>query len=145
MRSLRLSLAEMFQVSQKSIVPRILLVAPLIVVVAGLLIWSNRDAATFGKLWNYFAWANQVLAAFALLAGTIYLVNIRRPAFITILPGLFITFVVTSYILWTSMGHGGPIGLGLELNYAYIIAGFVSLAVFAWAWMRAGAIDKLNK
>ena len=116
-----------------------------IVLLAGLLIWSNRDAATFGKLWNYFAWANQVLAAFALMAGTIYLVNIRRPAFITALPGLFITFVVTSYILWTSLGHDGPIGLGLELDYAYIIAGFVSLAVFAWAWVRAGSIEKLNE
>lgn len=145
MRSLRLSLAEMFHVSQKSIVPRLLLVAPLIVAVAGLLIWSNRDAASFNKLWNYFAWANQVLAAFALMAGTIYLVNIRRPAFITALPGMFITFVVTSYILWTSPEHSGPIGLGLELNYALIIAGFVSLAVFSWAWVRAGAIDKLNE
>ncbi len=141
MRSLRLSLAEMFHIDQKPFWSRIALVLPLIAAVTGLLIWSNADSGSFAKLWTYFAWSNQVIAAFALLAGSIYLFSLKRPAFITVLPGMFITFVVTSYILWISPEHGGPIGVGLKLEYAFIIAGFVSLAVFAWAKMRANSVN----
>ena len=135
MRSLRLSLAEIFHVNQKPIALRLLLVFPLIAATLGLLLWSNKDAAGFAKLWNYFAWSNQVIAVFALLAGSIYLFSLRRPAFITVVPGMFITFVVVTYILWN------PIGLGIDLVYAEIVAGFVSLATYAWAKVRAGEVD----
>ncbi|MBR2345513.1 MAG: carbon starvation protein A [Lentisphaeria bacterium] len=144
MRSLRLSLAEMFHVDQKPISKRLLMVLPLIVLTAGLLVWSNADQASFAKLWTYFAWSNQVIAVFALLAGSIYLFSLKRPAFITVMPGMFITFVVTSYILWISPAHGGPVGLGLDIEYAYIIAGFISLVVFAWAKLRGESIT-MNK
>ena len=141
MRSLRLSLAEMFHIGQKRIAIRLLLVFPLIAATAGLLIWSNADGASFQKLWTYFAWSNQVIAAFALLAGSIYLFALKRPAFITVLPGMFITFVVTTYILWISPDHGGPVGLGLDLSDAYMIAGFVSAILYAWAKIRSKDVD----
>lgn len=143
MRSLRLSLAEMFHINQKPVLPRLLIVLPLIAATAGLLIWSNADNGSFQKLWTYFAWSNQVLAAFALLASSIYLFALKRPAFITVLPGMFITFVVMTYILWISPEHGGPIGLGLELYDAYMIAGFLTVLLFAWAKIRADEV-KLN-
>ena len=50
MRSLRLSLAEMFNISQKPILPRILVILPLIAVTAGLLFWSNKDGGSFEYL-----------------------------------------------------------------------------------------------
>ena len=56
------------------------------------------------------------------------------------LPGVFITFVVTSYILWTSPAHGGPAGWGLDLDYAYLIAGFFALVLFAWAETRGRSL-----
>ena len=143
MRSLRLSLAEMFHIDQKPILPRLLIMIPLIAVTAGLLWWSNMDSGSFQKLWTYFAWSNQVIAAFALLAGSIYLFSIKRPAFITVIPGMFITFVVATYILWISPAHGGPVGLGLELSDAYMFAAFIALAAFAWARMRGSEV-KLN-
>lgn len=62
MRSLRLSLAEMAGIGQKSFKNRLLVCAPLIAVVVALLSWSNIDAKSFSHLWNYFAWGNQVLA-----------------------------------------------------------------------------------
>ncbi len=144
MRSLRLSLAEMFHFDQKSFLRRIVLVLPLIAATGALLIWSNADSGSFAKLWTYFAWSNQVIAAFALLAGAIYLFSLKRPAFIAVVPGMFITFIVTTYILWISPAHGGPLGVGLELEYAYIIAGFVAFALFAWAKMRANSVN-MNK
>ena len=65
-----------------------------------------------------------MIAVFALLAGSIYLFSIGRPAFITVIPGMFITFVVVTYIFWISPEHGGPVGLGLDLHHAYLFAGF---------------------
>ncbi|MBR2625200.1 MAG: carbon starvation protein A [Lentisphaeria bacterium] len=141
MRSLRLSIAEMFHLNQKPILPRLLVMLPLIAVTAVLLIWSNSDSGSFGKLWTYFAWSNQVIAVFALLAGSIYLFSLKRPAFITVLPGMFITFVVATYILWISPEHGGPVGLGLDLYDAYLIAGFLSVLLFAWAKVRGSEVD----
>ena len=136
MRSLRLSLAEMFKVDQKPIIKRLLIVFPLIIIVSGLLIWSNVDSKSFQMLWNYFAWSNQVMAVFTFLCGTVYLASREKPVVVTALPGMFITFVVTSYILWISPAHGGPLGFGLDLFDAYMIAGFVSVLLFTWAIMR---------
>ena len=138
MRSLRLSLAEIFKVGQQKIAPRILLCLPLIAIITGLLIWSNRDAKSFGVLWNYFAWGNQVLGATTLTAATVYLAKEGKCFLITMVPGMFITFVVTTYILWTSPAHGGPAGFGLDLQISYIISLLFSAAVSGYAIWRAG-------
>ena len=52
----------MFKLDQKSPIKRILAIIPLIAAVLGLLIWSNVNSSGFAILWNYFAWANQVIA-----------------------------------------------------------------------------------
>lgn len=144
MRSLRLSLAEIFHIDQRPVLPRLGVVLPLILLTAGLLIWSNFNSDSFQKLWTYFAWSNQVIAVFALLAGSIYLFSIGRPAFITVIPGMFITFVVVTYIFWISPEHGGPVGLGLDLHHAYLFAGFIAVMLFAWAKIRGDEV-KMNK
>ena len=77
-----------------------------------------------------------VMAVFTFIAGTVYLASRNKPSMVTALPGMFITFVVTSYILWISPEHGGPVGVGLELPYAYLAAGFTAIAVFVWAIMH---------
>ena len=137
MRSLRLSLAEIFKVGQQKIAPRILLCLPLIAIITGLLIWSNRDAKSFGVLWNYFAWGNQVLGATTLTAATVYLAKEGKCFLITMVPGMFITFVVTTYILWISPAHGGPVGIGLDLQISYVISLMLSAAISGYAIWRA--------
>ena len=136
MRSLRLSLAEMFHLSQKPIANRLLLCAPLIVIISAILYWSNKDAKSFNVLWNYFAWGNQVLAAFTLMAGTVWLYSLKKNFWITLLPGMFMTFVVLTFILWTAPDRGGPIGFGLPLTLSYEIAGAVSLLVTVAVLLR---------
>ena len=131
MRSLRLSFAEIFKISQKKIVPRILLVIPLIVVITGLLIWSNANAKSFNNLWNYFAWSNQVLAACTLFAATVWLRNNKKPWWIAALPAVFMTFIVVTYIFWISPEHGGPVGFGLDLKTAYYFGGAIALLCLA--------------
>ncbi|MBQ9502957.1 MAG: carbon starvation protein A [Lentisphaeria bacterium] len=142
MRSLRLSLAEMARIPQKKIANRIILCVPLIVIVALLLWWSNKSAATFNQLWNYFAWGNQVLAACTLAAGTIWLGVRGKSGWIAWLPGAFISFVVITYILWTSPAHRGPAGVGLELDYAYLLAGFFVVIITMMLYERIEILRK---
>jgi carbon starvation protein CstA len=136
MRSLRLSLAETFGIPQKKLSSRVLLCLPIILIVAALIWWSNISAKSFNQLWNYFAWGNQVLAACTLTAATEWLISRKRNALITIVPGVFMTFIVLCYILWISPAHGGPVGFGLELHVAQIVAGVLAVAVTALAIWR---------
>ena len=128
MRSLRLSLAEIFHIPQKKLATRVLLCLPVIAIVAVLIWWSVISAKTFNQLWNYFAWGNQVLAACTLTAATEWLIARKRFALITIIPGVFMTFIVLCFILWTSTKHGGPAGFGMELRTAQIVAGVLAVA-----------------
>lgn len=132
MRCVRLTVAEIFHISQTSVVNRLLVCLPLFLIVVVLLWWSNKSAATFGLLWNYFAWGNQVLAAIALLTGTVWLLRKGRSPLIALIPGLFMTFVVFTYIFWTSKAHGGPVGLGFPLHVAYGIAAGLTVILFGW-------------
>ena len=123
LRSLRLSLAERFSLSQVSLRDRFLLTLPLIILVSGLLWWSNTNATSFKWLWNYFAWGNQVLAVFTLFTVTVWLMRRKKNFLIALVPGAFMMFVVTSFILWTSPVHKLPWGFGLDLQLAYSLAG----------------------
>ena len=138
MRSLRLSLAEIFKVPQQKALTRVIFCLPLIAVITGLLVWSNRDAGSFAILWNYFAWGNQVLGAATLTAATVYLAKQGKCFLITMVPGLFITFVVATYILWISPAHGGPVGFGLDLQVAYIIGIIIASLTTGYAIWKAG-------
>lgn len=135
LRSLRLSLAEMLHCDQVRISRRLLITLPLVAVVALLLWWSNQNARTFNYLWNYFAWGNQVLAVFTLLAAAVWMKEQRLSPLPALLPGAFICFVVLTYILWVSP-PAGPLGLGLPLKYAYLYAGAFTLALTMMALIR---------
>ena len=139
LRSLRLSVAEMFHVGQTKFLNRILLILPMIVIISLLLTWSAKDAQSFGNIWSYFAWGNQVLGASTLTAATVYLAREGKCFLITLIPGMFITFVVTTYILWISPAHGGPVGCGLDLQVSYIRALVVSSAVSGYAIWKVKA------
>ena len=135
LRSCRLSLSEKLNIDQKSFLKRFLVCVPMIVIVALLLWWSNQDAKSFNMLWNYFAWANQVIAVCTLLAATIYLSKLQKPTAITLIPGLFMLFITTTYLL-SSKTLGAPLGLTIPLNISYIIAAAFACCVGVWAEMR---------
>ncbi len=136
MRSLRLSLAETLNLDQKNLRNRFVLCLPLIAIVILLLAWSNRDQQSFNHLWNYFAWGNQVLAASTLMAATAWLTAHKKLFLPAVVPGMFMTFIVVTYIAWISPEHKGPLGFGLPLGTAYVI-GVAAALVFAFlAWGR---------
>ncbi len=134
LRSLRLTLAEMLHFPQRRIAARILICIPLIAIISILLWWSNQSAETFNWLWKYFAWGNQILAASTLMVCTVWLMRRGNAPWLTLIPGAFMTFVVTSFILWTAPTHPGcPYGLNLPLNVAYAIGG--TFTFFACAFV----------
>lgn len=149
LRSLRLSLAEIFNIPQVKLMNRFLLTLPLIVIVSLLLWWSNSNAESFKCLWNYFAWGNQVLAVFTLYSASVWLMRQKKSCFITMLPGMFMMFIVTSFILWTSPVHKLPWGFGLDLQLAYSLAGnltvFTAMLVFFQGMKKRREDELLQK
>lgn len=129
LRSLRLIVAEIFSIEQTSIRRRLLITVPLGMVVISILWWSNRNAQSFSILWNYFAWANQLLATSTLMMCTTCFARKGRNYWVTLLPGIFMAFIVISFILWTDPSRGGPIGFGLDLYVSYVIAAVISIGI----------------
>jgi len=141
LRSARLSISEMFRIDQISIVKRIVTTFPLILIVAALLWWSNLSAKSFSNLWNYFAWGNQMLAATTLMAGTVWLLREGKKlaCCITLLPGMFMTSVIATFILWTPGTGGMPVGIvpgGLSLVLSVLVSSAVSLSFAVWVIRR---------
>jgi carbon starvation protein CstA len=136
LRSTRMALGEMLKIDQKPIANRLYLCGGMLLIVAALLWWSNQSAKTFGLLWNYFSWGNQVLAVTTLLAGAVYLLRNKKNCLIALVPGAFMLFIVLNYILWISPAHGGPVGFGLKLKTAYIAAAMLTAACCAVVYLH---------
>ena len=137
LRSTRLSLSEMLHINQKKFINRIMLCLPLIAIVSVLLYWSNMSKNSFAILWNYFAWGNQVLAASTLMAATVWLMARKKNPLIALLPGVFMTFIVLCYILWTSPAYKQAYGFGLEIGLARDLA-ILGSVVFGMYAMHCG-------
>ena len=119
-RSARLILADFMHLSQKKIANRLLLALPLFAISAALVF------VKFDILWRYFAWTNQTLATCFLWTATVWLLHRNRNYWIAFLPAVFMTVVVTSYILAAPEGFQLP-------HTPSLIAGFVlAFALAVW-------------
>ena len=130
LRSCRLMIAEAFHSNQKSIKNRLIITLPLFAAVIALSIWNFADRNNFNILWHWFAWSNQVIAAFTLWIVTIWLLKEGRykwGSLISALPASFMTAVTVTYLL------GEPnIALGkfISYNVAWIIGLSISVVGF---------------
>lgn len=122
-RSARLIIADFLKFDQKPIKNRILISLPLFVVGVSLTL------VKFEVIWKYMTWANQTLAVIVLWAVTVYLRRAGKWYIISLLPALFMTMVVTAYILMA------PIGFRLPYNVA-LIASSVVAAVMLFLFYR---------
>jgi len=118
LRSARLSLGDELAIDQRPVIKRVMTTLPFVVSVILLLLWSNRDARSFNNLWNYFAWGNQFLAVTTLLSASVWLMRQgkARWSWVTFVPALFMTTVITSFILWASADKGQPWGIIWKWN-----------------------------
>ena len=124
LRSARLIAADVLHIDQSKLMRRLMVSLPLFAIAFGLM------CIDFNILWRYFAWTNQLLAAFTLWAATVYLARHRRLYIVTLIPALFMTMVVVSYILVAP----SPEGFGLPeptALYAGAAADGICLLLFA--------------
>jgi len=124
LRSARLIAADVLHIDQSKLMRRLMVSLPLFAIAFGLM------CIDFNILWRYFAWTNQLLAAFTLWAATVYLARHRRLYIVTLITALFMTMVVVSYILVAP----SPEGFGLPeptALYAGAAADGICLLLFA--------------
>ena len=119
-RSARLIVADFLHLNQKKIFNRLLLALPLFAISAALVF------VDFDILWRYFAWTNQTLATCFLWTAAVWLLNHGRNYWIAFLPAVFMTVVVTSYIM------AAPEGFKLPLTPCIITGAVLATGLAIW-------------
>lgn len=120
-RSARLIISDSLKFNQKKIINRLYVTLPLFAV--GFIL-TQID---FSIIWRYMAWSNQTLATIVLWAITVYLALNKKFFWLTLIPALFMTAVVTAYLAVAPEGFGLNISAG---QIAGIIISFIMLISF---------------
>ena len=98
-----------------------------------ILYYAKTNSEGFATVWRYFGFANQLVAVFALLMVSTYLKGNGKNYFISLLPGMFYTFIVSSYIFHDpKLGLNFDGRLGLEGYTGSYLVGLVFAILFAW-------------
>ena len=121
-RTARLILAESFGLNQTSKRSRLLLSLPVFAVGIALLAWQIGNPSGFGTVWQYVAWGTQLMAAVTLWVCTVYLAREHKLYYLTLLPGLFMTMVVSDFFFVS------PTILSLPEVPSLIMAAVITLA-----------------
>ena len=111
-RSARLTIADFLNFKQGPVKNRLLISIPLFAV--GYML----TLINFAVIWRYFAWSNQTVATIVLWTITVYLAGEKKFYWLTLVPALFMTVVITSYLLFA------PEGFKIPYDYA-IPAGII--------------------
>ena len=119
-RSLRLIIADAFNINQKPISSRIMLAIPIFAV--AILVCT----VDFSTIWNYVGISNQVLATIVLWAATRYLYRKGNSPLFTAIPALFLTYVCSCYFMVAPYKAGG---LQLSMTVGNIVAAVVTITI----------------
>lgn len=124
-RSARLTIADTLKYKQDPILNRFVVAIPLFAVGIALCFID------FNILWRYFSWSNQTLATIALWAAAKYLNNNGKNYKIALIPAMFMTVVVTDYIVIAPEGfvrffQGTPIA---TIEMIGLVCGLVLSAI----------------
>ncbi|MEO9477529.1 MAG: carbon starvation protein A [Cyclobacteriaceae bacterium] len=118
-RSARLIIGDITGLNQQRIKYRLLISAPLFIVGYGLTL------VNFGVVWRYFAWTNQALATVVLWTIVAYLIREKKSFWIAIIPALFMTVVVVSYILVAPEGFELPLKASLTIGILFAVVALI--------------------
>ena len=132
LRSARLIIADFLKLEQKSVRKRLYICIPLFAAVFALLMWQMNDASGFEKLWGWFGWSNQALSVFTLWTVTVYLALEKKPYVITLVPALFMTWVCTTFFVFSP----NSLGLNLYVSYAIGFAAVVAAIIWFSIWYK---------
>lgn len=131
-RSARLIIADFIGLEQRSMRRRLYICVPMFVASIFLLLWQMENPDGFNVIWQYFGWANQTLSVFTLWTITIYLVQNKKPFFISMIPALFMTVVCSTFLLVSK----DAFGLDTSVGYVGSIIVLVAALVWFYAWYR---------
>ena len=127
MRSLRMIIAEKFSLSQKPVKNRLVIVIPMIMVLMAVLYWAKVKAESFGLIWRYFNFSNQLISIPVLLSASVFLFKQSKNFFITLIPGLFYLFVTFAFILSSNIGFNMKTGISEIISIVLVILATVVL------------------
>ncbi len=122
-RSARLIIADIFKLSQKERLKRLVIAVPLFAV--GFLI----SLSDFGLIWRYFGWANQTLATVVLWTAAVYLVREKKLHWVATIPAIFMTAVVTTFIANSGIGFNLPMHIATSIGIGSTV---VATVAFFW-------------
>ncbi|MGM0653439.1 MAG: carbon starvation CstA family protein, partial [Bacillota bacterium] len=123
-RSARLIVADFLKLKQKPIVNRLIISIPLFGI--GFLL-TQID---FSVVWRYFAWSNQTLATIVLWTITVYLVINRKNFWTTLLPAVFMTSVISVYILLAPEGLNLPGEVSYPAGFSVTVVSVIAFVIF---------------
>ena len=124
-RAARSIIADYLKINQKQLRKRLYIALPLF----GLSILLTQ--IDFNILWRYFSWANQATAAIALWIATMYLFVKGKNYIVSLIPAIFISYMVFVYIL------NAKIGFQLNLNTSFIIGIFLTIILTYMFFVKA--------
>src|SRR5699024_8296068 len=130
-RAARSIIADYLRIDQKQVAKRLVVALPLFAVSA---ILTQID---FNILWRYFSWANQATAAIALWIATMYLYIKGKNFVVSLIPAIFISYMVFVYIL------SEKIGFNLDLTLSFIIA-IPIMIILIIGFFKKGKTNKEN-
>lgn len=143
-RSLRLMVAEQFNIDQQVKKNRILTTAALFIPAVFVLYYAKLSPNGFNILWRYFAFTNQFVAVFALATIAVYLYINGKNYIVAMVPGVFYVFVTLSFIFHAPIGLKLDARLGLDptsYTASYILAAVVC-AGYIWFIRKRGSTQK---
>lgn len=130
-RSARLIVADFTKLKQDKLLNRLYIAIPIFAIAVTFMFMK------FDALWRLMFWFNQILATIVLWAITVYLAKKHKFYWITIVPAIFMTYVITSYIFIAKEG------LHLSQNIGNIIG--ISSAIIATIWFFVRYYEKYKK
>jgi len=133
-RAARSIIADYLKINQQKLFKRLMIAVPLFAISALL---TQID---FNLLWRYFSWANQATAAIALWIATMYLLIKGKNYFVSLIPALFITYMVFVYIL------NQKIGFNLDLKVSFIVGIILTAVITVMFFIKAkkNVADKIE-
>lgn len=143
-RSLRLMIGEQFNISQKSVKNRIILSLAIYVFAIIILYFAKTNGNGFNLLWRYFGFTNQLVAVFALMLITVYLMINKKNYYISMIPGIFYSFIVSSYIAHEDLGFSLDKRLGIDGYVASYIVGIIISCLFIFFVIKKGKGQQNN-
>jgi len=138
LRSLRLMVAEYLHYDQSKKSNRVTLSGIIFIICAAILVFAKVSASGFNILWRYFAFANQTIAIFAFAMITVYLYERSKNYIISLIPGMFYAFIISTFII------NAKIGLNVPINIAYVCGAIFTL-VWAVLTLKCAKNRKANR